>query len=150
MRRQLLLMLLSGALVLGRVAAFRPPVAAPPPIIIRGIPSLPPSFAPAAPAAASRDLGGGVHTGVFTIRRRLSFNQPALASSSLATHRPSDNDMGAVEAMAGAMEEDERQQAVPSLAALLRFTIPTLGIWLAGPIMSLVRVCREAGMAARG
>lgn len=29
-------------------------------------------------------------------------------------------------------------EAVPSLAALLRFTIPTLGIWLAGPIMSLV------------
>jgi len=31
-----------------------------------------------------------------------------------------------------------KDQAVPSLAALLRFTIPTLGIWLAGPIMSLV------------
>jgi Na+-driven multidrug efflux pump len=27
---------------------------------------------------------------------------------------------------------------VPSLATLLRFTLPTLGIWLAGPIMSLV------------
>lgn len=29
-------------------------------------------------------------------------------------------------------------QVVPSLATLLRFTLPTLGIWLAGPIMSLV------------
>lgn len=32
----------------------------------------------------------------------------------------------------------DSKQAVPTLAALLRFTIPTLGIWLAGPIMSLV------------
>ena len=27
---------------------------------------------------------------------------------------------------------------VPRLGTLLRFTIPTLGVWLAGPIMSLV------------
>lgn len=28
--------------------------------------------------------------------------------------------------------------AIPSLGTLLRFTLPTLGIWLASPIMSLV------------
>lgn len=135
MRRPLLLVLLSSALVLGRVAGFRPPVPAPAPLIIRGIPSLPSSFAPPAPAA--------VRAGFVTTRRRHPFtNQlPPLASSSLAAADPpsDDGDAAAKEA------EEERQQAVPSLAALLRFTIPTLGIWLAGPIMSLVRVCREWG-----
>jgi hypothetical protein len=141
MRRPLLLVLLSGVLMmLGRVAGFRPPVAAPAPSIIRGIPSLPSSFAPPAPAA--------VRAGVVTTRRRHPFNNqlPQFASSSLAAADPpsDEGDAAAKEA------EDERQQAVPSLAALLRFTIPTLGIWLAGPIMSLVRVGNGEWVAGKG
>ena len=40
----------------------------------------------------------------------------------------------------GSDDDDENSGIgpVPTLLTLLRFTIPTLGIWLAGPIMSLV------------
>ena len=74
---------------------------------------------------------------VIRSRRGWRQQQRPLASS-LAVDPPANGDDGEGSETTP-MVVTEEQHAVPSLGALLRFTIPTLGIWLAGPIMSLVR-----------
>lgn len=119
----------------GLVAGFRLPVA-PVALRIKGVPSLP-SFAARSRAAA----GGGAEAGAGTRSRRGWGQQHRPLASSLAVDPPANGDdgEGASEATPVVVVAAEEQHAVPSLGALLRFTIPTLGIWLAGPIMSLVR-----------
>lgn len=72
--------------------------------------------------------------------RRAPTPLPLRRPCSVALQSPDSNaqDPSASAAAATAAFKKAKQQAIPSLATLLRFTIPTLGIWLAGPIMSLV------------
>jgi hypothetical protein len=148
----LVLLLLCG--LLGHnthlAAGFRPPPPPPPTAAAAaaalnrgrrgGLPSLLPSSA----------AGVGVRTGPYGLG---GGGRVRPLASSMAMDPPSDDgeDAGSIVKAeggegAGAGAEQQQQQVVPSLGALLRFTIPTLGIWLAGPIMSLVRaICGGCG-----
>lgn len=100
------------------------------------------AFRPSIPLSAARlaRLGAGVRIGNGDGRLQGRCIRPL--ASSLAMDPPSDDDGvdgAAVDESKQQAQQAEEQQVVPSLGALLRFTIPTLGIWLAGPIMSLVR-----------
>lgn len=96
---------------------------------------------PATPATRLARLSAGVRIGNGRLQGRCI--RPL--ASSLTMDPPSDDGDGVGGGVAAAVDESKQQrqaeehQVVPSLGALLRFTIPTLGIWLAGPIMSLVR-----------
>lgn len=139
-RQGLALLLLLPCLLLDLAAGFRLPLA-PWPVrqAVRGIvPSALPSSSTAAhpatlaalPPAAARAAG-------LRARFRPCHRPPAASSAALEPPPDDANAKGGV--IVQQQEEEEEGQVVPSLGALLRFTIPTLGIWLAGPIMSLVR-----------